>query len=61
MCEGKKSMVRGRHRQEANIKDDTVEIVCEGEDWIHLACDKDRWSALGSAKYEEFRDQLSDC
>lgn len=54
-------MVRGRHRQEANIKDDTVEIVCEGEDWIHLACDKDRWSALGSAKYEEFRDQLSDC
>jgi len=35
--------VRPRHKWEDNIKTDIRETVCEGMDWIHLVCGKDKW------------------
>jgi hypothetical protein len=37
---------RLRHRWEDNIKMDLQEVGCEGMDWIKMAQDRDRWSAL---------------
>ena len=44
--EGKRSLVRPRHRWEDNIKMDLQEVECRGMDWIELAKDRDRWQAL---------------
>ena len=44
--EGKRPLVRPRHRWEDNIKMDLQEVGCEGMDWIKLAEDRDRWQAL---------------
>ena len=47
--EGKRRLVRPRHRREDNIKKDLEEIGCEGADWINLVRDRDRWRALVNA------------
>ena len=44
--EGKRPLVRPRHRWEDNIKMDLQECGCGGMDWIDLAQDRDRWRAL---------------
>jgi len=44
--EGKRPLVRRRHRWEDNIKMDHQEVGCGGMDWIKLAQDRDRWRAL---------------
>jgi hypothetical protein len=41
--EGKRLLVRRRHRWEANITLNIREIGWEGVDWIHLALDRDQW------------------
>jgi hypothetical protein len=38
--EGTRSVGRPRHRREDNI---TMDLVCGGMDWIHLAEDRDQW------------------
>ena len=43
--EGKKPLGRPRHRWEDNIKMDLSEVVCDPEDWIALAEDRDQWRA----------------
>jgi hypothetical protein len=47
--EGKRSLVRPRHRWEDNIRMDLQEVGCRGMDWIGLAQDRDRWRAIVSA------------
>jgi len=44
--EGKRPLVRPRHRWEDNIKMDLQEVGCGGMDWIELAQDRDSWRAL---------------
>jgi len=44
--EGKRPLVRTRHRWEGNIKMDLQEVGCEVMDWIELAQDRDGWRAL---------------
>ena len=41
--EGKRPLVRPRHRWEGNIKMNLKEVVRGGMDWIELARDRDRW------------------
>jgi len=47
--EGKRLLVRPRHRWEDNIKIDLQEVQCGGMDWIELAQDRDRWPTLVNA------------
>jgi hypothetical protein len=47
--EGKRSLVRPRHKWEDNIKMDLKEVRCGGMDWIELAQNRDRWQALVNA------------
>jgi len=47
--EGKRPLVRPRHRWEQNIKVDLQEVGCGCVDWIELAQDRDRWRALVNA------------
>jgi hypothetical protein len=44
--EGKRPLVRSRHRWEDNIRKDLREIGWECVDWMHLAQDMKRWQAL---------------
>jgi hypothetical protein len=44
--EGKRPLGRPRHRLVDNIKVDLVEIGLGGLDWIGLAQDRYRWTAL---------------
>jgi hypothetical protein len=44
--EGKRTLGRPRHRWESNIKMDLREIGLRGDDWNHLAQDRDQWRAL---------------
>jgi hypothetical protein len=41
--EGKRTLVRPRHRWEDNIRMDFKEIGWEGVYWIHLTQDRDQW------------------
>jgi hypothetical protein len=41
-----RTLRRPRRRWEDNIKMDLREILSKGEDWNHLARDRDRWRAL---------------
>jgi hypothetical protein len=43
---GKPEGKRPRPRWEKNIKMDLQEVGCGGMDWIEMAHDRDRWSAL---------------
>jgi len=62
--EGKMPFGRPRLRWEYNIRMNLKEIKCVVTDWIKLAHDRDRWSALvkcsnepsGSIKCGEFLD-----
>jgi hypothetical protein len=47
--EGKRSLVRPRHRLEDNIKMDLQEVGCWGMDWMELAEDGGRWWTLVNA------------
>ena len=47
--EGKRPLVRPRHRWEDNIKIDLREVRCGGMDWIELAQNRDRCRALVNA------------
>jgi len=47
--EGKRPLVRPRHRKEDSIKKDLQEMGLEGMDWIGLAEDRDRWLAIMNA------------
>ena len=47
--EGKRPLGRFRRRWEDNIKMDLQVVECGGMDWIELAQDKERWSALVNA------------
>jgi hypothetical protein len=44
--EGKRSLGTPTCRWENNIRMDLWETGWEGEDWIHLAQDRDQWQAL---------------
>jgi len=44
--EGKRPLVRPRHRWENNIRMDLRELGWECVDWIHLAEDRDQWRAV---------------
>jgi hypothetical protein len=44
--EGKRPLVRPRHRWEDNIRMDLGEIGCGGMEWTDLAQDRDQWRAL---------------
>jgi len=44
--EGKRLLVRPRHRWEDNIRMDLRELGWEGVDWIHLAQDRHQWWTL---------------
>jgi hypothetical protein len=44
--EGKRPLVRPRHRWEDHIKAYSQEVGCGSLDWIDLAQDRDRWRAL---------------
>jgi hypothetical protein len=44
--EGKRPLWRPMRRREDNIKMDLLKVGCEGNDWIELAQDRDRWRAL---------------
>jgi hypothetical protein len=43
--EGKRTLGRARRRWESYIKMDLSEIGSRGEDWIHLAQDRNKWRA----------------
>jgi hypothetical protein len=47
--EGKRPLVRPRHRWKDNIKMDLQEVGCGGIEWIELAQDRDRWWELVKA------------
>jgi hypothetical protein len=47
--EGRRPLGRPRHRWEDNIKMDLREVGWGGMDWINLAQDRDRWTALVNA------------
>jgi hypothetical protein len=44
--EGKRTLLRPKHRWENNIKIDLEEVELGGVDWIDLAQDGDKWRAL---------------
>jgi hypothetical protein len=44
--EGKRLLVRCRHRWEVNIEIDLREMRWDDVDWIDLAQDRDQWRAL---------------
>jgi hypothetical protein len=44
--EGKRQLGRRRHRWVDNIRMDLGEVGCGGVDWIDLAQDRNRWSAV---------------
>ena len=44
--EGKRPFGRPGRRWEDNIKMDLQEVRCGGMDWIKMAQDRERWSAL---------------
>jgi hypothetical protein len=44
--DGQRSLGTYRRREEDNIKKDLQEIRWEGEDWIHMAPDRDQWRTL---------------
>ena len=44
--EGKRPLVRPRHRWEDNIKMDFQEVGGGSGDWMELAQDRDRWRAI---------------
>jgi hypothetical protein len=46
--EGKRPLVRPRHRWEDNIKMDLQDVGGGCGDWIELAQDRDRWRAFVS-------------
>jgi hypothetical protein len=46
--EGKRPLVRPRHRWDDNIKMDLQEVGGGCGDWMELAQDRDRWRALVS-------------
>jgi hypothetical protein len=48
--DGKRPLVRPRHRWEDNIKIHLQEGGYEGVEWIELAQDKDRWRAIVNAE-----------
>jgi hypothetical protein len=41
--DGKKPLLRTRHKWEDNIRRDLKEIRWEGVDWMHLTKVKDQW------------------
>jgi hypothetical protein len=43
--EGKRPLLRPRHRGEDNMRVDLSEIGCGDVDWIHLVQDRDQWRA----------------
>jgi hypothetical protein len=47
--EGKRPFGRRRHRWKGNINMDLQEVGWESMDWIGLAQDRDRWTALINA------------
>ena len=47
--EGRRPLGRPRRRWEDNIRMDLREVGCGCGDWMELAQDRDRWSALVSA------------
>jgi hypothetical protein len=47
--EGKRPLVRPRHRWEDGVRMDLREICLGGVDWIRLAQDRDRWRVVVSA------------
>jgi hypothetical protein len=47
--EGKRPLVRPRHRWEDNIKMYLQKVGCGGMDWIEVAQERDRWRALVNA------------
>jgi len=47
--EGKRPLVRSRHRWEDNIKMNLQEVGCGCMDWIELTEVRDRWQALVNA------------
>jgi hypothetical protein len=47
--EGNRTLRRPRRRWVDNIKTDLLEIVWGGVDWIGLAQDRDKWTALVNA------------
>ena len=47
--EGKRPLVRPRHRWEDNTKMDLQKVGCGGMDQIEMAQDRDRWWALVNA------------
>jgi hypothetical protein len=60
--EGKRPLVRPRHRWEDNIKMDHQEVGWGGMDWISVTQERNRWQALinvgnepsGSIKCREY-------
>jgi hypothetical protein len=48
MPEGKRPLVRPRHRWEDNIKMDLREIGIDGANWIRLAQDRVQWRGFVS-------------
>jgi hypothetical protein len=44
--EGKRPFGRSKCRWKDNIRMDLSEMWWEGEDWIHLAQDRDQWWAV---------------
>ena len=44
--EGKRPLMRPRHKWDNNIKMDPQEMGCGGMDWIELARGRDRWRTL---------------
>jgi hypothetical protein len=47
--EGKRSLGRQRRRRVDNINMDLLEITWGGADWIGLAQNRDKWTALVNA------------
>jgi hypothetical protein len=62
--EGKRPLVRHRHKRENNIEMNLQEVACEGMNWIYLAKDRRQVASFckygkefsGSIKCEEFLD-----
>jgi hypothetical protein len=44
--EGKRTLGKPRHRWVDNIKMNLTEIGCGGMNWINLAQDRDKWTAV---------------